>query len=109
MYLFRCLLLTLPPSLPPSLAPSLSLGLRKLTKEHGALLVFDEVMTGFRIAYGGAQVWREGTREGGREGEREDGRAGREGREGGRVGGREGSVWSHKVSTSRFLPIPFPD
>ncbi|MBD1849727.1 glutamate-1-semialdehyde 2,1-aminomutase [Leptolyngbya sp. GB1-A1] len=30
-------------------------GLRELTKEHGALLVFDEVMTGFRIAYGGAQ------------------------------------------------------
>ena len=30
-------------------------GLRKLTQEHGTLLVFDEVMTGFRIAYGGAQ------------------------------------------------------
>jgi glutamate-1-semialdehyde 2,1-aminomutase len=30
-------------------------GLRELTKENGALLVFDEVMTGFRIAYGGAQ------------------------------------------------------
>ncbi|MBW4433495.1 MAG: glutamate-1-semialdehyde 2,1-aminomutase [Pelatocladus maniniholoensis HA4357-MV3] len=30
-------------------------GLRELTQEHGALLVFDEVMTGFRIAYGGAQ------------------------------------------------------
>ncbi|MGJ5634193.1 glutamate-1-semialdehyde 2,1-aminomutase [Nostoc sp. CALU 1950] len=30
-------------------------GLRKLTQEHGALLVFDEVMTGFRIAYGGVQ------------------------------------------------------
>ncbi len=30
-------------------------GLRKLTQEHGALLVLDEVMTGFRIAYGGAQ------------------------------------------------------
>lgn len=30
-------------------------GLRELTTEHGALLVFDEVMTGFRIAYGGAQ------------------------------------------------------
>ena len=30
-------------------------GLRQLTQEHGALLVFDEVMTGFRIAYGGAQ------------------------------------------------------
>ncbi len=30
-------------------------GLRLLTQEQGALLVFDEVMTGFRIAYGGAQ------------------------------------------------------
>lgn len=31
-------------------------GLREITKEQGALLVFDEVMTGFRIAYGGAQA-----------------------------------------------------
>ena len=30
-------------------------GLRILTRENGSLLVFDEVMTGFRIAYGGAQ------------------------------------------------------
>ena len=30
-------------------------GLQEITREHGALLVFDEVMTGFRIAYGGAQ------------------------------------------------------
>ena len=30
-------------------------GLRLITEENGALLVFDEVMTGFRIAYGGAQ------------------------------------------------------
>ncbi|MDB4974829.1 MAG: hemL [Myxococcaceae bacterium] len=30
-------------------------GLREITHEHGALLVFDEVMTGFRVAYGGAQ------------------------------------------------------
>jgi len=30
-------------------------GLRELTTKTGALLVFDEVMTGFRIAYGGAQ------------------------------------------------------
>src|SRR5688572_16553436 len=28
---------------------------RKLTREHGALLIFDEVMTGFRVARGGAQ------------------------------------------------------
>ena len=30
--------------------------LRALTEKHGALLVFDEVMTGFRVAYGGAQA-----------------------------------------------------
>jgi glutamate-1-semialdehyde 2,1-aminomutase len=30
-------------------------GLREITREHNALLVFDEVMTGFRISYGGAQ------------------------------------------------------
>ena len=29
--------------------------LRKLTRDHGALLIFDEVMTGFRVALGGAQ------------------------------------------------------
>lgn len=29
--------------------------LRKITKENGALLIFDEVMTGFRVALGGAQ------------------------------------------------------
>jgi len=31
-------------------------GLRELTRQHGALLVFDEVMTGFRVALGGAQA-----------------------------------------------------
>lgn len=31
-------------------------GLRGLTQERGALLVFDEVMTGFRVAEGGAQA-----------------------------------------------------
>lgn len=29
--------------------------LRELTRKHGALLICDEVMTGFRVAYGGAQ------------------------------------------------------
>lgn len=31
-------------------------GLREITREHGALLIFDEVMTGFRVARGGAQA-----------------------------------------------------
>ncbi len=31
-------------------------GLRELTATHGALLIFDEVMSGFRVAYGGAQA-----------------------------------------------------
>jgi glutamate-1-semialdehyde 2,1-aminomutase len=31
-------------------------GLRQITREQNALLVFDEVMTGFRISYGGAQA-----------------------------------------------------
>jgi glutamate-1-semialdehyde 2,1-aminomutase len=29
--------------------------LRKLCREHGAVLIFDEVITGFRVAFGGAQ------------------------------------------------------
>jgi glutamate-1-semialdehyde 2,1-aminomutase len=29
--------------------------LRSLTSQHGALLIFDEVITGFRVSYGGAQ------------------------------------------------------
>lgn len=32
-------------------------GLRELTTAHGALLIFDEVMTGFRLAAGGAQEY----------------------------------------------------
>jgi len=31
-------------------------GLREITREYGSLLIFDEVMTGFRVAYGGAQA-----------------------------------------------------
>ncbi|MCA1904387.1 MAG: glutamate-1-semialdehyde 2,1-aminomutase [Cyanobacteria bacterium KgW148] len=36
--------------------PGFLQGLREITHQYGALLVFDEVMTGFRIAYGGAQA-----------------------------------------------------
>jgi glutamate-1-semialdehyde 2,1-aminomutase len=36
--------------------PGFLQGLRTLTSEHGALLVFDEVMTGFRVHPGGAQA-----------------------------------------------------
>jgi glutamate-1-semialdehyde 2,1-aminomutase len=36
-------------------APGFLQGLREITKREGALLIFDEVITGFRMAYGGAQ------------------------------------------------------
>jgi glutamate-1-semialdehyde 2,1-aminomutase len=36
-------------------APGFLEGLRQLTQAHGALLIFDEVITGFRVARGGAQ------------------------------------------------------
>jgi glutamate-1-semialdehyde 2,1-aminomutase len=39
--------------IPPQ--PGFLEGLRRLATEHGALLIFDEVITGFRVAYGGAQ------------------------------------------------------
>jgi glutamate-1-semialdehyde 2,1-aminomutase len=40
--------------IPP--APSFLEGLRELTSRHGAVLIFDEVITGFRVARGGAQA-----------------------------------------------------
>jgi glutamate-1-semialdehyde 2,1-aminomutase len=36
-------------------APGYLEALREITARHGALLIFDEVMTGFRVAFGGAQ------------------------------------------------------
>ena len=36
--------------------PGFLSGLRKLTKQQGSLLIFDEVITGFRLSYGGAQA-----------------------------------------------------
>jgi glutamate-1-semialdehyde 2,1-aminomutase len=36
-------------------APGFLDGLREVTRQHGALLIFDEVVSGFRIGYGGAQ------------------------------------------------------
>jgi len=36
--------------------PGFLAGLRDLTARHGALLIFDEVITGFRLGYGGAQA-----------------------------------------------------
>lgn len=37
-------------------APGFLEGLRALCDRHGSLLIFDEVITGFRVAYGGAQA-----------------------------------------------------
>jgi glutamate-1-semialdehyde 2,1-aminomutase len=37
-------------------APGWLEAVRRLTREQGALLIFDEVMTGFRVALGGAQA-----------------------------------------------------
>ncbi|ABW67349.1 glutamate-1-semialdehyde 2,1-aminomutase [Desulfosudis oleivorans] len=36
--------------------PGFLSALRKETEKHGCLLIFDEVMSGFRVAYGGAQA-----------------------------------------------------
>src|SRR6266478_1121004 len=41
--------------IPP--APGFLEGLRKITAAHGIPLIFDEVVTGFRLAYGGAQEY----------------------------------------------------
>jgi glutamate-1-semialdehyde 2,1-aminomutase len=41
--------------LPP--VPGFLQGLRDITAEYGILLIFDEVVTGFRLAYGGAQEY----------------------------------------------------
>jgi glutamate-1-semialdehyde 2,1-aminomutase len=40
-------------TIPP--APGYLEGLRRITEQHGALLIIDEVMTGFRVTLGGAQ------------------------------------------------------
>jgi glutamate-1-semialdehyde 2,1-aminomutase len=41
--------------IPP--APGFLQGLRAVTRRYGVVLVFDEVVTGFRLAYGGAQEY----------------------------------------------------
>src|SRR5437016_12649850 len=41
--------------IPPE--PGFLAALRKITAEHGVPLLFDEVVTGFRLAYGGAQEY----------------------------------------------------
>ncbi len=41
--------------IPP--APGFLEGLRRITAEYGVVLIFDEVVTGFRFAYGGAQEY----------------------------------------------------
>lgn len=38
-------------------APGFLEGLRRITAEYGIVLIFDEVVTGFRFAYGGAQEY----------------------------------------------------
>ncbi len=37
-------------------APGFLQSLREITQQHGALLIFDEVITGFRVGWGGAQA-----------------------------------------------------
>ncbi len=38
-------------------APGYLQGLRELTQKYGVMLIFDEVITGFRVSLGGAQAW----------------------------------------------------
>lgn len=38
-------------------APGFLAGLREVTRRYGVLLIFDEIVTGFRLAYGGAQEY----------------------------------------------------
>ncbi|MGH7389068.1 MAG: aspartate aminotransferase family protein [Candidatus Rokuibacteriota bacterium] len=38
-------------------APGFLQGLRDVTRRYGVLLIFDEIVTGFRLAYGGAQEY----------------------------------------------------
>ena len=38
-------------------APGFLAGLREICDEYGSVLIFDEVMTGFRVALGGAQAY----------------------------------------------------
>ncbi len=38
-------------------APGFLQGLREVTRRYGVLLIFDEIVTGFRLAYGGAQEY----------------------------------------------------
>ena len=38
-------------------APGFLQGLREITREYGIPLIFDEVVTGFRLAYGGGQAY----------------------------------------------------
>jgi glutamate-1-semialdehyde 2,1-aminomutase len=40
--------------IPPE--PGFLSGLREITERNGTLLIFDEIITGFRVAYGGAQT-----------------------------------------------------
>ncbi len=42
-------------TIPP--APGFLQSLRELTRRHGVVLIFDEIVTGFRLAYGGAQEY----------------------------------------------------